>query len=569
MPTGTPIKLKKCAICGELFLPKTPSTRICDKDHITRCPICGKDIIWNSTRQVEPCSKECRKIRTKQNNIKKYGVEHPMQNQQVQEHHKQTMLDKYGVKSPLQSEEIKSKVRQTNREKFGSDWTLGSEQIRYKSEQTMIAKYGAATTLQSPELTKKVQSTMIDKYGAPNAMQVESIKQKARCTNLIKYGVENPMQNDEIISRSVEHRMEHITDITEKIRQTCLETYGVDNPFKDPEIIAKVKSTMHTRYGCLHPMICPEIKAKLIQTNIERYGVPYYCMTDDCKQKQGDIISSINRKFGEHLKDADIAYKFEHKIADKSYDIYLPDKNTLIEIDPTYTHNTVGNHWNKSGLDPQYHIEKSILAAEHGYHCIHVFDWDDWNKIINLLLPTESIYARRCEIYRLNSPVAVEFLNNYHIQGSCKGQLLCLGLVYNGELYQVMTFGKSRYDKHHDVELLRLCTKPGYTVVGGASKLFSYATNEFGLHNIISYCDLSKFTGDVYEKIGMNLLRKTPPQEIWSKGNKKITANLLRQRGYDQLFGTHYGKGVSNEQLMLEHGWLPVYDCGQKVFEYK
>ena len=34
------------------------------------CPICGKDIVWNSTRQVEPCSKECRKICTKQNNIK-------------------------------------------------------------------------------------------------------------------------------------------------------------------------------------------------------------------------------------------------------------------------------------------------------------------------------------------------------------------------------------------------------------------------------------------------------------------------------------------------------------------
>ena len=55
-----------------------------------------------------------------------------------------------------------------------------------------------------------------------------------------------------------------------------------------------------------------------------------------------------------------------------------------------------------------------------------------------------------------------------------------------------MTFGKSRYDKNHDVELLRLCTKPGYTVIGGASRLFSYATNEFGLNNIISYCDRSK-----------------------------------------------------------------------------
>lgn len=132
-----------------------------------------------------------------------------------------------------------------------------------------------------------------------------------------------------------------------------------------------------------------------------------------------------------------------------------------------------------------------------------------------------------------------------------------------------MTFGKPRYDKKYSVELLRLCTKSGFNVVGGASKLFSYATSEYGLSNIISYCDLSKFSGDVYSKIGMTLVRITPPQEIWSKGDEKITANLLRSRGYDQIFKTNYGKGTSNDQLMLDNGWLPVYDCGQAVYEFK
>lgn len=27
-------------------------------------------------------------------------------------------------------------------------------------------------------------------------------------------------------------------------------------------------------------------------------------------------------------------------------------------------------------------------------------------------------------------------------------------------------------------------------------------------------------------------------------------------------------KGTSNEDLMIRNGWLPVYDCGQKVFTY-
>ena len=67
----------------------------------------------------------------------------------------------------------------------------------------------------------------------------------------------------------------------------------------------------------------------------------------------------------------------------------------------------------------------------------------------------------------------------------------------------------------------------------------------------------------------MTLVRTTPPQEIWSKGKNKITANLLRQRGYDQLFRTNFGKGASNDELMIEHGWLPVYDCGQLVYEFR
>ena len=48
-----------------------------------------------------------------------------------------------------------------------------------------------------------------------------------------------------------------------------------------------------------------------------------------------------------------------------------------------------------------------------------------------------------------------------------------------------------------------------------------------------------------------------------------ITDNLLRQQGFDRLlgdiFGT-YGKGTSNEELMLEHGFVEIYDCGQAVY---
>ena len=292
-------------------------------------------------------------------------------------------------------------------------------------------------------------------------------------------------------------------------------------------------------------------------------------MLPQCMEAQGNIISNVNKHVGDKIKElTGLHYSFETRIQNYSYDICIEDIKTLIEINPSYTHSTVPNHWGQS-RNKIYHLEKAQVARKHGYRCIHVFDWDDVNKIIEMLKPKKSVYARKCRLYKLTNQDTNEFLSKYHLQGTCRGQLLCLGLVYENEILQIMTFGKSRYDKSHTVELLRLCTKSGYRVLGGASKLFKFATQYYCLDDIISYCDLSKFDGSVYEKLEMTKIRTTPPQEVWSKSNRKITANLLRSRGYDQLFRTTYGKGASNQQLMIENGWLPVYDCGQAVYEYK
>ena len=160
-----------------------------------------------------------------------------------------------------------------------------------------------------------------------------------------------------------------------------------------------------------------------------------------------------------------------------------------------------------------------------------------------------------------------DFLNKYHLQNTCRGQEVRLGL-YNDEdiLLEVMTFGQPRYNKNYEWELLRLCTKAEYKVVGGAEKLFNAFKYSYEPKSIISYCDYSKFNGDVYTKLGFNIVRKPVPAKHWCKEDTQITDNLLRQRGYDQLFNTNYGKGTDNEELMILNGWLPIYDCGQISF---
>lgn len=570
MPTGKPTKMKPCAICGELFLPKSPSSRICGKDHYAKCPICGKEILWNTTRAIEPCSEECRRENTKRKNIEKYGVEHPMQCKEVQEHHRQAMMDKYGVASPLQSEEIKNRAIATNRERFGTDWAAGCEEHKARRQETMLDRYGATTTWGSEILREKVKNTMIERYGCENPSDSEEINRRREQTLLERYGTTNLMKNAEIAEKARQTRAKHIDEIIEKSKSTWMQTLGVDNPSKCPDVIDKITATFMEKYGVKRAAQVPEFKQKMVDTMIAKYGVLYYHMTEEYRNSEHFRISKVNQRFASMLEERGIEYTFEFRIGMKSYDIAIPHLKTLVEIDPTYTHNTIGNHWDKNGLPEDYHLNKTQLAADAGYRCIHVFDWDDPHKIVDMLSPKQRIYARQCKLFKLNKKTTDEFLNEFHLQGTCSGQLLCIGLVKDDVLYQVMTFGKSRYSKSHKIELLRLCTRSGYEVVGGASKMFKWATDYWELYDIISYCDLSKFSGDVYTTgLGMKFLRKTPPQEVWSRDGDKVTANLLRQRGYDQLFRTNYGKGSNNEWLMFENGWLPVYDCGQAVYEFR
>lgn len=179
------------------------------------------------------------------------------------------------------------------------------------------------------------------------------------------------------------------------------------------------------------------------------------------------------------------------------------------------------------------------------------------------------VYARKCELRAIDHKEADAFEDLYHLQGKCRGQTHCYGLYYNNDLVSVMTFGTPRWNRSYEYELLRLCTRSDIKVIGGAERMLKRFIQDHHPKSIISYCDISKFSGDVYTRIGFTRLKDTDPNLVWSKGKKHITNNLLMRRGFDQLFNTNYGKGTSNNELMIQHGWKPVYDCGQMVFEMR
>lgn len=322
------------------------------------------------------------------------------------------------------------------------------------------------------------------------------------------------------------------------------------------------------------PIYCSEECAckGRVENIIKNYGEDFY---KKLSESGGQAISKINMNFAELLNKNNIKYIQEYNINQYIYDFYLPELNKTIEIDPTYTHTVMGNHFNNFQYNEKYetyHMTKTIVAQRNNIQCIHIWQWDNWNKIIDIIKPKQKLYARKLQIKEINRKEANEFIDLYHLQNSCYGNKVNLGLFSDGILVQVMTFGKPRYNSHYQWELLRLCSHSDYIIIGGAEKLFKYFVRNYQPESIISYCDNSKFNGDVYLRLSFKYDKITKPQKVWSKDSNYITDNNLRQHGFDRLVGAKlnppeiYGKGTNNEELMLKHNWLPVYDCGQKVF---
>jgi hypothetical protein len=303
-------------------------------------------------------------------------------------------------------------------------------------------------------------------------------------------------------------------------------------------------------------------KETIQKTNIEKYGVINQFLRSDFNYHHKD--SRPNILFNELLIENNILdFDREFPILNRAYDFKVG--NNLIEINPSATHNCTWSPFNNC-IDKYYHFNKSKLARDNGYRCIHVFDWDNIDKILQLLKPRKRIYARNCEVKKVSLNNARDYLNEYHLQGYAKDSIR-LGLYYKNELVSIMTFDKPRYNKNYEFELIRYCSS--YQVVGGAEKLFTHFIKTYAPKNIISYCDYSKFTGDIYEKLGFSF-KKVQVGKHWYNINTNvhITDNLLRQRGFDQLFSTNYGKGTSNEELMKQNGFVEIFDAGQAVYTY-
>lgn len=270
------------------------------------------------------------------------------------------------------------------------------------------------------------------------------------------------------------------------------------------------------------------------------------------------------------LESLDVEYTVEDEL------IYLLKYNLGIEVNPVSTHSVdVG----RLGLSSKnYHQEKSLLAEEKGVGLIQFYDVDYHDvrrfevfkeQLKALVSNKTKIGARECLVQPISAKDCNEFLNHYHFQGMERSSSTRQGLYYDDILVGVLTLGKSRYTSD-EYEIVRYCLDPSYIIMGGFSKLFTYALKDIKTGSkIISYMDLNKRlrSSNVYEKHGFQFDGLTKPDYVWVK--KYGTETLSRYNTTkSKLVSEGYDASKSEVEIMRDRGYFRVFGSGSKRYVF-
>jgi hypothetical protein len=123
------------------------------------------------------------------------------------------------------------------------------------------------------------------------------------------------------------------------------------------------------------------------------------------------------------------------------------------------------------------------------------------------------------------------------------------------------------------LELLRLCTKAGIQVVGGASKLFQYFIKKYHPKSVLSYSDRRLGIPSVYQKLGFILISKSNPGYFYWKVNQaeriyEIVSRYQAQKHKLSNLLSNFDDTKSEQDNMLEAGYGMTFDSGQFIFEW-
>jgi len=471
-------------------------------------------------------------------------------------------------KQKFMKSKIECKDGQTERERmeelgYKRVYDLGKIRWTYDIEATVDLRkepaYGTKTAIiPHNKLSIPPKEELIDLY----------INKKNTITKIAKhYKVSNPtasnwLDHHDIPKRSHSDNIKIAMDRSENLKGNAHISDHTLSILDSQDLLEKeFISTGYNRYQLAKHL---KVSASTIDKRLYKYGISdKYTFTNQSTDEQ-DVADFII----ENAPELSVIRNTRKICPPKEIDIYIPEKNLAIEYCGLYYHT-----YNTGGKNRTYHQNKMIECGKRGVRLITIFS-NEWgqkreiceSRILSAIGKTpERIHARKCEVRKIARDGFLFFTEN-HIQGGC-GASVCYGLYHNEELVAAMSFGKPRFNKSYEHELLRFANRLNTTVVGGASKLFSAFIKEHSSKSILSYCDLRWGTGGVYEQLGFDCKTQyTSPNYFYTKSHATLESrNKYQKKKLPKLLSS-FDESLSERQNMFANGYDMIYDCGNSVF---
>ncbi len=359
-------------------------------------------------------------------------------------------------------------------------------------------------------------------------------------------------------------------DKIQKTKDICVDRYGVTSNLVQgiitPEKQKLLNSNKLLEWYVDHNLNAARI-ADMIGVSPSTVGVYLKRLCDDNNISYIGTRSMLEKRIEDMFSNSELYFSTSCRTAIPPYEIDLYNSRHRIGIE------VHGDYWHSDKFkDKYYHAAKATKADQNAIRLYQFFEHEILSKpaiihdMIMSNISEEVIWARKCKVVELDSKQYGDFVSRNHIQGTVHSSHR-LGLVYGDELVACAGFGKPRFSKKHDWELLRFCSNGSLTIVGGFSRiLHHFKKNHRG--SIVSFADrrFSSMNNNVYIKCGFTLSHITKPGYFYANNGIIKSRYQTQKHKLPKLLGMVYDNKLTEEQNMKNANFNKIWDAGQLVY---
>lgn len=406
--------------------------------------------------------------------------------------------------------EFKTKFKDVELCSLDCRWKYAAIEWDKKRKATNLERYWSENLYKSEIIKEKRKKTFKEKFWW-HPMQNEQIKNKFKNTMKSRHWVCYAMQNEELKNKQ----------ITTKINTSKTEWFweSICEVCKKPYI----KSSTYQKY-CSHECYLKYLNSsRLTWKCIDCWKAILWTSTRCCKCKAiydfntneevRNRVMSFGKYWWSKTKVNELRWDFikqETWIEDIEYEFslwqYRYDIRVwkfLIEINPTWTHNSSINYFKwKKPMDELYHQKKSLYAESQWYHCIHIFEWDNTSQVksrlVWLIAKRQRLY--HWEVKHISPKQAMDFYDENHLQWRCQATVH-YWLFIKDKLVNAMSFTNNKWEW----TLVRFASLKWYRVAHWAEKLFNTFLKEYDPDYVVSFSDITKHSWWLYNALWFQL----------------------------------------------------------------